>query len=44
MSKYFLYIDESKDFKNNILYFGGYISQKNIHSTEAICQNLTKNL
>jgi len=39
MSKVFLYIDESKDYKNNILYLGGIVTHLGFHAFEKVCQN-----
>ncbi len=38
MSKIFLYIDESKDYKNNILYLGGIVTHLGFHAFEKFCQ------
>ncbi len=40
MSKYFLYIDESKDFKHNILYIWGFSSVIGLQKLEKICKSL----
>ena len=41
MSKIFLYIDESKEYKNNTLYIGGLVSRLWFHAFEKICSELT---
>lgn len=40
MSKYFLYIDESKDFKHDILYIWGFASLIGLQKMEKICNSL----
>jgi hypothetical protein len=40
MSKIFLYIDESKDYKNNILYLGGIVTHLGFHAFEKLCQSI----
>jgi hypothetical protein len=40
MSRVFLYIDESKDYKNHTLYIGGLISHLSLTKIEAHCQRL----
>jgi Protein of unknown function (DUF3800) len=40
MPKYFLYIDESKDFKNHTLYLGGLISRLTLSWFEKICKQI----
>lgn len=39
MSKYFLYIDESKHYKDNILYIWGIVTSLGFHAFEKFCQN-----
>ena len=39
MSKVFLYIDESKDYKNNTLYLWGIVSHLGFHTFERFCQS-----
>ncbi len=40
MSKIFLYIDESKDYKNNTLYLWGIVTHLGFHAFEKLCQNI----
>ena len=40
MSRVFLYIDESKDYKNNLLYMGGFFSGYGLHAMNTHCKNI----
>ncbi len=44
MPKYFLYIDESKDYKNHTLFLGGLVSKIGFGHMEQFCQGCTSQL
>jgi hypothetical protein len=40
MKRIFLYIDESKDYKNNLLYMGGLFGEYGLHAMNTHCNGI----